>query len=73
MFGWAKDKAGSIDANTLEAATSKSTATIIAAAVTDADVDTSMIKTLDGQAGFLTTMTLLPRLTMTWYCLTSLW
>ena len=47
LFGWAKDEATSMDANTLEAATRKSTATIAQASVTGATGDVPVIKTLD--------------------------
>ena len=46
-----------MDANTLEAATSKSTATIASAAVTDADADTAVIKTLDDPGNTMTVRT----------------
>ena len=57
LFGWAKDKAGSMDANTLEAATSKFTATIASASVTDAEADTAVIKTLDYPGNTMTVRT----------------
>ena len=57
LFGWAKDNATSMDANILEAATSKSTATIKQASVTGATGDVSVIETLDDPGNTLTVRT----------------
>ena len=57
LFGWAKDEATSMDSNTLEAATTKSTATIAQASVTGATGDVAVIKTLDSPGNPMTIRT----------------
>ena len=47
LFGWAKDEATSMDANTLEAATTYGTATITQASVTGATGDVPVVRSLN--------------------------
>ena len=57
LFRWVIDESGSMDANTLVAATTKSTATICAASVTDSAYDTVVVKSLDDPGNTLTRRT----------------
>ena len=57
LFGWVMDESGSMDANTLVATTTKSTATIRAASVTDSAYDTVVVKSLDDPGNTLTRRT----------------
>ena len=57
LFGWAKDDGNSMDINTLEAATSKSTATIAEASVTGTTGDVPVIKNLDDPGNTMTVRT----------------
>ena len=47
LFGWAKDEAGSMDSNTLEAATSFGEVSIAAASVIGVSSNTKVVKSLD--------------------------
>ena len=47
LFGWVMDESGSMDASTLVATTTKSTATIRAASVIDSAYNTVVVKSLD--------------------------
>ena len=57
LFGWVMDESGSMDANTLVVPTTKSTATIRAASVTDSAYETAVVKSLDDPGNTLTRRT----------------
>ena len=57
MFGWVKDEAGSMDANTLVAATSQATATILGSSVHGTSNNTPVIASLDTLGNTLTRRT----------------